>query len=148
MSSTDKKKDDAIKKPDVEADKDKAEEVDGEELRFSPEEEQVCWIYLPCISIYMDISRHMPATSLNYSYLSSSSSSAFSLYTARYHHLTSPGPSRRIHHCQGRSQRPICFQRVSKRSRQVRRCNHLLSKVSILPTSCRIQQHCCLSSQA
>ncbi|WAO90616.1 Hypothetical protein NCS54_00805000 [Fusarium falciforme] len=40
MSSTDNKKDDAIKKPDVEADKDKAEGVDGEELRFSPEEEQ------------------------------------------------------------------------------------------------------------
>ncbi|RSL96312.1 hypothetical protein CEP52_011537 [Fusarium oligoseptatum] len=40
MSSTDNKKDDAIKKPDVEVDKDKAEGVDGEELRFSPEEEQ------------------------------------------------------------------------------------------------------------
>ncbi|KAM6514923.1 hypothetical protein FSOLCH5_009158 [Fusarium solani] len=40
MSSTDNKKDDAIKKPDVEADKDKTEGVDGEELRFSPEEEQ------------------------------------------------------------------------------------------------------------
>ncbi|RSM12726.1 hypothetical protein CDV31_006193 [Fusarium ambrosium] len=40
MSSTDNKKDDAIKKPDVEVVKDKAEGVDGEELRFSPEEEQ------------------------------------------------------------------------------------------------------------
>ncbi|RSL63081.1 hypothetical protein CEP54_005381 [Fusarium duplospermum] len=40
MSSTDNKNDDAIKKTDVEADKNKAEEVDGEELRFSPEEEQ------------------------------------------------------------------------------------------------------------
>lgn len=42
MSSTDNKKDDAIKNPDVETDKDKVDEVDGEELRFSPEEEQVC----------------------------------------------------------------------------------------------------------
>ncbi|RTE77105.1 hypothetical protein BHE90_008416 [Fusarium euwallaceae] len=40
MSSTDNKKDDAIKKPDVEVVMDKAEGVDGEELRFSPEEEQ------------------------------------------------------------------------------------------------------------
>ncbi|RSL45463.1 hypothetical protein CEP53_010785 [Fusarium sp. AF-6] len=40
MSSTDNKKDDAIKKPDVEVDKDKTDGVDGEELRFSPEEEQ------------------------------------------------------------------------------------------------------------
>ncbi|RMJ12567.1 hypothetical protein CDV36_007768 [Fusarium kuroshium] len=40
MSSTDNKRDDAIKKPDVEVVMDKAEGVDGEELRFSPEEEQ------------------------------------------------------------------------------------------------------------
>ncbi|KAF4411272.1 hypothetical protein F53441_14747, partial [Fusarium austroafricanum] len=40
MISTDNKRDDAIKKPDVEVVKDKADGVDGEELRFSSEEEQ------------------------------------------------------------------------------------------------------------
>jgi hypothetical protein len=88
MSSTDNKKDDAIKKPDVEADKDKTEGVDGEELRFSPEEEQVCWIYLPCISIFMDISRHMPATLLK----SYSSNSTSSLRPVRYQSSNIPRP--------------------------------------------------------
>jgi hypothetical protein len=48
MSSDEPTKDDVVKKPDVDEKKDASDPADGEELRFTPEEEEV-GLFISCL---------------------------------------------------------------------------------------------------
>lgn len=52
MSTTEPSKDDVVKSPDVERAKDNADAADGQELKFTPEEEEVSGLVLYPIFIF------------------------------------------------------------------------------------------------